>query len=669
MKPGHFRWLLFLAGAACAAAGCIPFATLPSFDAPSTGRTFGFVLQFIGLFLCWGFFPIANAQTKQSALLILTLSIVLRALLWPTPESDDVHRYRWEGNLVLSGENPYFTTADDPVWIEFRDTDWEAMNHKDRGTVYPPLAQFTFAGLSSLNFHNFEWNPQKMAFLLADLGIILLVLLLLRRKNLPYSYALFYAVNPISLLSFAGEAHYDSLFVLALVASILCLETGRIRTSWILLAASIQLKFISLILLPIWVLRRQFRGSLIAAVLLLVFWIPFLDAIPSWIRSVGEFGGGGTFQGLIPFLLRIADLPESRSAPIGALLLLLSLFVIYLKGGNPSSLARRSLGALILCSPVLHFWYLSWILPFVALRPSFSWLWLCASQALYFLVWPRLATSGYWELPPGTEWFIWGPFLGFGLWELNRFLRCKRILPASSASVSPQTLGIVIPTLQSGPVLPKCLAAIASSTRQPDQCVIVDGGSSDHTASIASEYQIPLIQSPLGRGQQIKAGIDFLNTDWVLILHADCEIDPQAIESMTQLDSEVTGGGCGQRFNPGSSSLTLIESMNEGRAVLGESYWGDQGMFLRKADRNVWSTLDQFPLMEDVEMSRLLRREGETRYLGRETRAGSIKWSRGKKSSRFLLVLSTVIRFRIATLFGRQARIAGDLYRRYYKPD
>jgi len=666
MNPRLTRWLGFLGGVILLVIGCLPFALLPAFDDPSTYRTFGFLFLTAGVAACWGFFPIPSNRPRQTILLIVAVSTMIRALLLPAPPSDDIHRYRWEGTIVMAGENPYRTTADDPSLAPYRDSEWEKMNHRDRGTVYPPVAQFLFAGMAIPT--EMTSIPVEMAvFLIADLATLFLLFSLLRKRFLPLTFALFYALNPIVLLSFSGEAHYDAVLVFLLVAAVWALEFGWIRTSWVLLALSIQTKLISLALIPIWLLQRAYRGAWLVPVVILLTWIPFISEIDTWIHSVFEFGATTTFQGLIPFLLRTFSLPESLSTPIGAIVGIASLLYVFRKGGDAATLARRVLGVLILVNPILHFWYLSWLAPFLVLRPSLSWFWLCASQALYFLVWTEQAQSGYWRLPTWVEWFVWLPFIILGLCEWNRFRRHR---PVRSVEKQPSdlhaTVGVVIPSYQIADSLPDCIDSIQNNSIQPDQIVVVDGGSTDGTRDVAKERGVSCIESPLGRGPQIKAGIEALETDWVLILHADCLLHPKAIETIRQLAPEVAGGGCGQRFSPGTAVLTVVEYLNEGRAVVGESYWGDQGMFFRRSLHSVWDTLHQYPLMEDVEMSRLMRRAGETRYLGLETKAGTLKWKSGGRMDRFVLVFGTVIRFRLAGLFGRQASIAKDLYRRYY---
>ncbi|MEM0965397.1 MAG: glycosyltransferase [Verrucomicrobiota bacterium] len=659
------RWVVFLLGFFLLVAGCLPFASLARFDEPTVWRSFGFLFQAAGVALCWGFYPLRDRHSRLSVFLVVLVSITLRVILWPTPESDDVYRYRWEGTLVLSGINPFEKTADDPSLAEFQNEDWQRMNHKDRGTVYPPVAQFVFAGTQWLS--GVVSQPlDKLVFVLFDLATLFVVFSLLRRRSLPSHFALLYSINPVILLSFAGEAHYDSLFVFLLTSAALALEKGWVRLSWLMLAISAQVKLVSLVLLPVWLLQRAFRGWWILPLLILVTWLPFVGALETWISSLKEFGGTSTFQGLIPLLLREFEISESLASPIGGVLGGCALLFIFWKGGSPSTLIRRVIGALILFSPILHFWYLSWFLPFLCLRPSLSWIWLCLSQSLYFLVWVQFEQTGYWELPDWAEWTIWGPFLVLGVFEGNRLRQQRRVRYSRESNDDERTIGVVIPTLNAGDTLAQCLDSISKGKRAPDGLIISDGGSTDNTLDIASQHGIQVVSSPRGRGSQIFTGIEAMETDWILIVHADCIIQPLVLSEIQSLDTSVVGGACGQRFLHPSSVLTLVEFMNEGRAVFGESYWGDQGIFLRRRYEKAWRSLEKFPLMEDVELSRLLRREGETVYLGRETKAGTAKWGRGTRFNRFILVFATVIRFRLAGLVGKQAESAKTLYSRYY---
>ena len=258
---------------------------------------------------------------------------------------------------------------------------------------------------------------------------------------------------------------------------------------------------------------------------------------------------------------------------------------------------------------------------------------------------------------------VWVPFLLLGIGEGWRTLRNRKAAEAGQGS---GTVGIVIPTLNAGDFLEKCLLSIQDSSSLPDQCVVVDGGSHDQTVDLARSRGVEIAEAKTGRGSQIEAGIRKLKTEWVLILHADCMIHPDAIAMIRSLDWECAGGACGQRFAPGGPLLTVVEFMNEGRAVQGESYWGDQGQFFRRDQEGVWRGLSAYPLMEDVELSRRLRRSGETRYLGLETKTGTASWAPGRRRDRILLVFRAVITFRVAALCGKGREASRRLYREYY---
>jgi len=657
--------MLFCAGLLLIGAGTLPFATAATIADAGVPRVGGYVLMACGLALVTGFFPSGIGWGNRFCVgFLFGVAIIPRILLLPAPESDDVHRYRWEGRLVLEGGNPYRAVAADPVFADYRDQDWEKMNHRDRGTVYPPVAQFLFAGMAAVESAIPRPWIGKGVFVACDLGIFALVLVLLRRRCLPAFYSLFYALNPVVLVSFAGEAHYDAVFVLPLVGAVLALEAGRTRLSWLLLALSIQVKLVSVVLAPLWLARRAWRGAALAVLLVALTWLPFATAVPAWLAAVFEFGGTTSFLGLIPFLFRWIGLPAAIAAPTGAVVFFGALCWILWRGGSAGTQARRVVGALLLCSPILHFWYLAWLAPFLALRPSLAWFWLCGSQALYFLVWRNLAADGVWALPGWVEPLVWLPFLLLGIGEGWRALRKRR---SPEAGRGTGTVGVVIPTLNAGDCLEACLASIRSGTSGPDQCVVVDGGSRDRTVALARTAGVEVAEAETGRGSQIEEGIRGLNTEWALILHADCTIHPKAIATIRSLDGECTGGACGQRFSPGGALLTVVEFMNEGRAVHGESYWGDQGQFLRRDRAELWRGLSEYPLMEDVELSRRLRRSGETRLLGLETKAATGKWAPGRRRRRFILVFRAVITFRLAALFGKGGEVSRRLYREYYR--
>ncbi|MBF0515481.1 MAG: glycosyltransferase, partial [Desulfovibrionaceae bacterium] len=91
------------------------------------------------------------------------------------------------------------------------------------------------------------------------------------------------------------------------------------------------------------------------------------------------------------------------------------------------------------------------------------------------------------------------------------------------------SLAVIVPTLNEQAGLGACLDSVAFAQRgleRPLEIVVADGGSTDQTASIAAARGAAVIAAPRGRGTQIRAGIDACGADCLLILHADCRLDP-----------------------------------------------------------------------------------------------------------------------------------------------
>src|SRR5688500_13667191 len=84
-------------------------------------------------------------------------------------------------------------------------------------------------------------------------------------------------------------------------------------------------------------------------------------------------------------------------------------------------------------------------------------------------------------------------------------------------------LSVVIPTLNAEWNLGACIDRMRSA----DEIVVVDGGSTDQTVSIAKQSGVRLLSAPRGRGSQLSAGAEAAGGDWLLFLHADTLLAPR----------------------------------------------------------------------------------------------------------------------------------------------
>lgn len=672
MPIRNVAWLFSL----CVAGGtALAYAWVtPIFDAPSFLR----VLFFAGLGVAGLLSVFLFPQFKSNGMAVLAIwipAIILRLLLLPTAPSDDVSRYLWEGQLVRAGVSPYAQSVDADSVSRYRDAHWEAMNHKERPTAYPPLSELAFAAVGTVSYHPLAY---KFFFVLADLLTLGGVLRLLRGRGLGIQYSGFYALCPVVLISYAGEGHFDALMVAPLVWALCAYECGRLKLAVFLASVATGVKWITLPLIPFFAGKRLLAGAVVSVATLLAPALLFWDSLEALFVGLFVFGGTSSFNGPVYDLLLLGlDLP--RGVCTGLVVSTLLAIVVWRwlcrERDSLDSHLRWILGALIVLSPTVHLWYLAWILPFVCLRPSLPWLTFSVTAGAYLWVWTNAAAGAGWGLALWQKYVFWGPFFVACLYELwstrGAVLRCRRRFEDASNP----TVAVVIPTLNAAADLPRALASIEAQTRPVDAVLVVDAHSQDDTVRIAAGAALPVqvLSSEAGRGLQIAAGIEGSMADWVVVLHADAELAVDAVECLLHgvaWNPCVIGGALGQRFMETNAELLPIELLNDVRALFTRTAFGDQVQFFHRKTAVARELMPRQPLMEDVESSWRTRESGGFLYLGQPCRVSHQKWNSKDWLRRFELVIRLVSRYRFARLRGRDhaKQLSRELYREYYPP-
>ncbi|MFQ3271231.1 MAG: hypothetical protein ACI9A1_001554, partial [Lentimonas sp.] len=404
MPSRNIAWFVCL----CVAGGASLAYALVTSSFDSSGGLRVLLFTVIGLFgtLSIFLFPQFQSSTRVAWAIWLP-AIVLRLLLLPTAPSDDVSRYLWEGQLVRAGVSPYEQTVDADSVSQYRDVHWEQMNHKDKPTAYPPLSELVFAAIGAAWYHPFTY---KVFFVLMDLLTLGGVLRLLRRRGLGVEYSGFYALCPVVLISYAGEAHFDALMLAPLVWALWAYESGRRTLAVVLASIATGVKWIALPLIPFFAGKRLVVGACVAVAALLLPALYFYDSLDALVQGLFTFGGTRSFNGLLyDCLLLGLDLP--RAICSGIVLFLFGAVILWRwlwrDRVSLDSHLRWILGALIVLSPTVHLWYLAWILPFVCLRPSLPWITFSLTGGVYFFVW----TNASWGLQLWQQCLFWGPFV------------------------------------------------------------------------------------------------------------------------------------------------------------------------------------------------------------------------------------------------------------------
>jgi hypothetical protein len=638
------------------------------FDSPSYWRIWLFPpIGAMGIAMV---FLAPSLRSIRSIVLVIWIpALLMRLVLLPAACSDDMNRYLWEGKLVAEGLSPYAERGDAGIWEPYRDDYWEAMNHKDKATAYPPLIEWIFGGIAAIAYHPLAF---KLVFVAADLLTLGGILVLLRQRGLSPGYAGFYAFNPIVLLSFAGEGHFDSLMIAALVWALVAHGVGRFGWAVTLAALATGIKWVTLPLIPFFAGGRLVRGAVIALVTLLLPALFFWNSLPQLIEGLLQFGGTRSFNGPIYERLLGYELPRGPSSIAMAVIFAGLLLWRWLQREVALDVhIRWILGGLIVLSPTVHFWYVAWLLPFVCLRPSMPWLMFSLSGGAYFYVWVN-AAAGTWELEKWQQGLFWGPFFVALLYELWS-TRGRVLFPHRRVVSREDSIAVVLPTFNVAERLPRAFESIRSQTCPPKEILVVDAGSSDGTLGIIedSDLAVRVIPSERGRGQQIATGIEAARADWVVVLHADAELNPDSLEQIrraVQAQPDVVGGALGQRFEATPAALLPIEWLNDLRALFSRTAFGDQTQFFHRETALARDLMPRQPLMEDVESSWRIRECAAFCFLNQPTTVCHRKWRPHQWCRRFALVLRLVTRYRSARLRGRAAAeaLSHDLYQEYY---
>jgi rSAM/selenodomain-associated transferase 2 len=188
-------------------------------------------------------------------------------------------------------------------------------------------------------------------------------------------------------------------------------------------------------------------------------------------------------------------------------------------------------------------------------------------------------------------------------------------------------LSIVIPALNEAAGIEATLQALQELRARGVELVLADGGSSDATPTLARPWVDAVVDAPRGRALQMNAGAARARADALLFLHADTRLPPMGDELVLQA---LAGGACWGRFDVRIEGrpwmLRVVAALMNLRSRASGIATGDQAIFVtREAFERVGGFPVQ-PLMEDIEISRRLKRLGRPACLGARVCTSGRRW-------------------------------------------
>lgn len=245
-----------------------------------------------------------------------------------------------------------------------------------------------------------------------------------------------------------------------------------------------------------------------------------------------------------------------------------------------------------------------------------------------------------------------------GLYELPEEKFVARVCTRTAAV----RLSVILPVLNEA----NDIAATLARLEEFDESIVVDAGSTDGTTEISNQLASRVICGPRGRARQMNEGARAAGGEVLLFLHADTVLPPGAC-SLIREAAESSGfvwGYFGVSIAGRSHWLPIVAFLMNRRSRLTHVATGDQAIFMSRRAFDTARGFPEIPIMEDVALSKTLRRQGRPVCLRARVVTSGRRWD----ANGALRTIATMWLMRLGYWLGvapsRLARLYATLRRR-----
>lgn len=226
------------------------------------------------------------------------------------------------------------------------------------------------------------------------------------------------------------------------------------------------------------------------------------------------------------------------------------------------------------------------------------------------------------------------------------------------------SISIIVPVLNEEAGIAAALFALAPLRQRGCEVIVVDGGSSDGTLNVAQTLADRVIVAARGRASQQNAGAQGAQHEALLFLHADTQLPDGADHLILDaLDKGAVWGRFDVSFGdpvgadePLPAMLKVVAFMMNWRSRVTGIATGDQCLFVTRTAFERTGGFPMQPLMEDIELSRRLKKVSPPACLRARVTTSPRRWLKHGVWKTILLMWW----LRFAYWFGvSPARLAG----------
>jgi len=317
-------------------------------------------------------------------------------LLMPPGLDDDIHRYVWDGRVQRLGYNPYIVIPSEPALAGLHTSETRTLNNPEVPSPYPPGAQLFFRAVTAIHESTFA---VKVAFVVCDLAIALVLLDVLRCTRQGEHWVLAYAWHPLLATEVAGSGHVDIVGVLLLLVSAAALVRRWRAVAAIAFGLGVAVKLLPIVLLPLYWKRVRLRDGVLAAAVLGLLYVPFLNHGRIPLGSLGSYVQRFRFNDPVFATLERVAAPQVVVGMAALVGFLAAIWIRRRSTEGSSDAFAWPMAASLLCAPVVYPWYLLWLLPFMRSTSTLPIIIWTLSIIPTYYVWHLRAVGRPWLVP------------------------------------------------------------------------------------------------------------------------------------------------------------------------------------------------------------------------------------------------------------------------------
>ena len=368
---------------------------------------------------------------KSIVVFIFIFGILNRLTLVCLPPflSNDIYRYIWDGYIQTQGINPYLYPPNALELANYRNLPiYNSINHLHLPTIYPPLAQVLF--FLTFLFSKDSIIAIKIILLIFEILTNLILLKTLNLLNINPTNLAIYMLCPLPIVEFFISGHIDAVGIFFLVLFIYTILSKRIALSAIALSSAVLIKIMPIIFIPItfYHIKRKYLLAFytIFVTTILLLYLPYLNIGYKALGSFNTFIKDFYFNSSIFSLLYFFTNQSKLSSLICYILLAIYIIIILLKKQDFIFTIFLFLTGIYIFSPIVHPWYLTWIIPLLIFIPSKAFFWLIMSCQFSYYILIKYTQENIWQESTIIKLIEYLPFFALLIWDLLRFRAIRK---------------------------------------------------------------------------------------------------------------------------------------------------------------------------------------------------------------------------------------------------